>query len=358
MDKTTKFLGGLLAAQLLLAVWAFSGGTDLSVHRPDQPLLAFDPAEVTDIKVAGPEETEVALKRVADGWLLADAWNVPAKDGKITQLLDRLRDLKTGLAVATTSGAKERFEVADDKFERRITLLKGDETIATLYLGTSPGLRKIHARKSDDDVVYSVAFAAYEAPDKADDWLDAGLLHFKQSELEAIELDDLTLTKTRPKESEQAGVETDNGWTASGLAPGENLDQTKAGDLVRKLAQLDVRKVLGTEAKPDFQQDAPELRLKLRLSAAEPVSWTLSKPEQGEDYVLKSSQHPWYFGVAPWTAKPLLELAKQDAIVISPELSDKEQPDRETSDGNGTPGVVKTEDAGQAPEESTTQPKP
>jgi hypothetical protein len=353
MDKTTKLLGGLLAAQLVFAIWAFSAGTDLSVHRPDEPLLAFNSAEVTGIKVEGPDETGVSLSRVGDGWILTDTWNVPAKASKVTQLLDRLQNLKTGLAVATTGGAKERFAVADTQFERRITLVKGDEPLATLYLGTSPGLRKVHARRSDDDLVYSISFATYEASAKADDWLDAGILQFKEPELEAIELEDLTLTKSRSNESEQAEGDSDKGWTASGLEAGARLDQTKAVDLVRKLAQLDVRKVLGTEVKPDYQQDTPALLLNLRRSEVEPVTWTLSKPEQGDDYVLKSSQHPWYFGVASWIAEPLLELAKRDALIISPQPSAKER-----ADENGRQDEAETEVVRKTPEEPDSQSKP
>ena len=112
MDKT-KFLGVLLAAQLVLALWAFSSGSDLSAQRPDEPLLAFEPAAVTAIKIEGPEDDEIALGKSGDGWMLPGAWDAPADGAKVEQLLARLRGQKKGLAVATTSGALERFEVAE-----------------------------------------------------------------------------------------------------------------------------------------------------------------------------------------------------------------------------------------------------
>ncbi len=349
MDQTIKLLGGLLAVQLLLALWAFSGGSDLSVQRPEEPLLTFDAASVTAIKIEGSDGATITLSRSDQGWILPDAWNVPAKESKVEQLLQRLQNLKKGLAVATTSGAQARFEVAGDKFQRRITLSRGDDALSALYLGTAPGMRKIHARTADDGIVYSISFAAYEAAAKADDWLDSGLLRIAVSELDAIELDGFALTKLKGQGNAKDGAKIDQGWEASGLADNEQLDQSKVRELARKITQLDVRKVLGTDAKTEYRQDSPELKLTLKRTEGQPVIWTLSKPEKGEDYVLNSSEHPWYFEVASRGAKPLLEVAERDALIISPEPVDEakvsEMPEGEDSrqntpttagDGQGT----------------------
>lgn len=318
MDKSIKWLGGLLAAQLLFALLAFSGGTDLSAQRPDEPLITFEPAALTGIRIEGPDGESVSLAKSDSGWSMPDAANAPAKPSKVEQLLKRLHGLKKGLAMATTAGARTRFEVAEEKFQRRVTLLKDDEPLGDLYLGTSPGLRRIHARVGGDDPIYSAAFAAYEAPAQPDGWLDTELLRIAGSELEAIELDGLTLNRSKPVKDEEEGAGKPV-WSAVGLAQGETLNQEKARELAGKITGLTVSKVLGTEAKPEYRQDAPELVLTLRRSGGGPVTWSWSKPEKGEELVLKSSAHPWYFGVASWAGKPLLEAAARDALIESAE---------------------------------------
>lgn len=344
MEKYIKLLGGLLALQIVLAVWAFSGDSELSHRRSDQALVEFDQQVVDRIEVAGPEGALVTLGKHDQSWVLPDAWNAPVPEDKVNRLLDRLGGLRGGLAVATTRGASERFEVTENLFQRRITLSGGGDPLATLYLGTSPGLRKIHARGAEDEAVYAVAFSAYEAPVKADDWLDGGLLHFEEDKLVGVELPGLTLTRTVGKDQE---TDAQAGWSAPELAAGEGLDQVKVGDLVRKLARLDVRKVLGMEASPEYRQDDPRLTLMLRIEGSEPEAWVLSSPEAGEDLVVKSSRHPWYFAVASWSAKPLLEAAARAALITGG--------DEDRADEDGASSAVQADGPGGQEQEHVSE---
>ncbi len=316
MDKKINLLSGLLVLQLLLALWAFSGGSDLSAQRPDEPLLGFDKATVIRIKIEGPDGAAVTLSKTDEGWFLPDAWDVPVKDGKVGHLLNRLQHLKQGLPVATTAGAQVRFEVAEDKFQRRITLSTGPESMRVLYLGTSPGMRMIHARMAVAETVYATSFAAYEAPYKADDWLDTRLVQIDDSALQAIEINGLTLTKARSTNEDDKATEKPV-WTASGLAEGDNLDLQQANKLAASITALEVSKVLGIEAVAGYRQDSPELELSLMRTGSGSVSWVMSKPEQGDAYVLKSSDRPWYFEVPAWAANPLLQATK-DLVRKSP----------------------------------------
>jgi len=317
MNKTIGILGGLLAAQLLLALWVLSGDSDLSAQGAEGALLDFDPAAVTGIAIAGAEEAGVVLSKGDAGWTLPEAWDAPANSEKVKQLLQRLKGLEKGLAVATTAGARSRFEVTEEKFQRRITLNAGDKELGIIYLGTSPAMRKVHVRTADADPVYTVSLSAFEVPAKADDWLDSGLVQIPQSELESIELENLTLSRSKAEEGALS-------WETKDLAEGEQLDQAKAAELARKIAGLQVRGVLGTEADPKYRQETPELVLTLQRNGGKAVTWTLSKPEQGEEYVLKASEHPWYFGVAAWAAKPITETGRRSALMIVPETSASE----------------------------------
>ena len=65
-------------------------------------------------------------------------------------------------------------------------LEQGDSTVATLYFGTSPGLRQVHARSKTDKAVYTTNFATYEAPVKAADWEDKHVLELPRDKISAI----------------------------------------------------------------------------------------------------------------------------------------------------------------------------
>ena len=55
--------------------------------------------------------------------------------------------------VANTASTRERFEVTEENHQRHIVAKAGDDTVADIYLGTSPGYRKTHARRTGEDEI-------------------------------------------------------------------------------------------------------------------------------------------------------------------------------------------------------------
>lgn len=86
---------------------------------------------------------------------------------------------------------------------------RGDETLATLYLGTSSGVREVHLRTSEDDAVDAAELGVHEAPPKAADWEDKTVLQIPQAEIEKIILSYLTLTR-RPGNVDDDGSKTES----------------------------------------------------------------------------------------------------------------------------------------------------
>ena len=84
--------------------------------------------------------------------------------------------LKSSISKITSESSRERFEVTRDSNQRHIQLFGAEETIGELFLGTSPGYRRVHARAGGADEVYSIDFSTFEVPVGKDDWLDKDLL--------------------------------------------------------------------------------------------------------------------------------------------------------------------------------------
>ena len=317
MRKMIGLLAVLLAAQLLLAVGLSYTGPDLAARRPDTPLFDLAGRSVDRLVIDGPDKQQLVLTRQGEDWVLPGNGGFPADSGKVKGLLERLQGLKHGLAVATTGGAQTRFKVSDAAFERRVQLAQGDETLATLYFGTSPGLRQVHARTKDDDAVYTTEFSNYEAPLKPGDWEDQAVLQFPRDEIESMDPGPVTLARapdsTAPADGKPKPAAT--GWSGTGLGAGEAVNQASADDLASQLAGLTIGSVLGREARPDYGLDQPALVVRVTRRGGKTIEYRLGKHDKA--YVLKASTRPEYFHLAANTAAALIRAAGRNQLVVA-----------------------------------------
>lgn len=192
MTKLKTWLSGLLALQLVLALGLFLINQNQQQANAGEPLLIADAKTLSKL-VIGDNETNIDLANQNDKWTLPGLKDLPANQNKIERLLTSLTDLKSGWPVATTASSHERFEVAKDKFQKRIQLYNGDQQLADLYIGTSPGFRKVHIRKASDDAVYTAKLNSYEILANNEEWLDKTLLSV--DEVKAIKTPAFSLSK-------------------------------------------------------------------------------------------------------------------------------------------------------------------
>ena len=382
MGKTLGLLAALLLAQLALAAFLFMRGSGFGAVQPDAPLITFDPAVVDRVTIQDGSGAQVELVKRDGQWRLPGHFDFPASASKVEALLKDLQGLRTRLPVSTSPEAFTRFKVAADQFERRIDLRQGDQELAVLYLGDSPGFKRLFARGGQGEAVFEVAYAAHQAGAKANDWTDKGLFALTSDQIAGLTLNGMVLTKTKAgngsqedsedkvsgqggqdrkgensgpgglvskaEDSDQHGQDPDaedggqirkaeGGGQAGQVGPdrwvleGETteIDQVKAGDLVRAAANLNYLEVLGTEAKPAYQMDNPVVRLTVQPREGKPREFLIAKLADSEDYVLKASDHPWYFKVGAWAVKRLEEASKEQLLLaaVSPATSPEPAPE-------------------------------
>ncbi len=281
MNGRVTQLSVLLALQLVVIAGVLATGAGLG-DAAQKPLLQFDPETVDSLRVEDGDDA-VVIAREGGGWRLEDGH--PAQADKVETMLERLADLPAVWPVATSASAVERFEVAEEKHQRHLVLTSGDDTVAELYLGTSPGYRRVHARRGDDDAVYSVELANYELPVKPGDWLDKTLLQ-AQGEITAVGRGDAWRLSR--------GAE---GWTVDGRA----ADQDAADGLVTRLREL---RVTGLA---DAPPDEATLAAELSISDGEgEYSLRVFGDADGADYVVASDRRDGYFRLASFVADQLL----------------------------------------------------
>jgi len=175
MKARNQKLAVLLIVQLFIAAGLFFEGHSGDPEAAQATLLGADPAEIDGIIISDSAENKVTLKKTGEVWHLPDYYNLPITPGKVESIIDKLSNSRAGWPVATTSAAQIRFEVAEDKHQRHVRLLKGSKDLAALYIGTSPGFRKVHVRLSDADEIHAVVLNTFEFPAQAKEWFDKNL---------------------------------------------------------------------------------------------------------------------------------------------------------------------------------------
>ncbi len=326
MQKTVKLLAALLAVQLVLAVSMSFSAPDLAAARPNTPLLNLGGHTPDRLEIDGPDQQHLLLAKHDKLWVLPDTENFPADQSKVEHLISLLQGLRRGFAVATTAGAQKRFKVSDTHYERKLVLAGDGSTLATLYLGTSPGVRRVHARTAKDDAVYTTQLGTYDVPLSAENWEDKALLHLPAADIEQIDLAGLDLSRLPSSAStanKTGAPGADRPWTAKGLPDGEALNQAHTADLVQEVATLNFASVLGSKALPGYALQAPQLTFKVERKNGSTLSYRLGRRGQEKDYVLKVSNRPEYFRLTGASGDALIKAAGRDQLVSARAAPDK-----------------------------------
>ncbi|MBF0382484.1 MAG: DUF4340 domain-containing protein [Magnetococcales bacterium] len=310
MEKTIRNLTALLVGQIFLAGVLLFSGNNLEAIIPEHPLLALGKEKIDKIVIEADVNSKLILKQKDNRWILPDHYNFPADTKKVESLLDRLKSVKRGLPVTKSKGALSRFKVSDDSFERRISLAAKEQNLATLYLGTSPSMRQIHARNSDDKEVFSIKFAAHQAPVNKKDWEDKSVLQIPEADIEKIIVAGFAISQQTTK-----GETPTKQWLAESLNKGELLQDDNVETLVRELANLRIDHVLGIKDEERYGLNKPQLQLSLTQKGEGSVEYKINKIQDESIYVLKASTRPEYFALPEYAGKKLVENSNREKLI-------------------------------------------
>ena len=231
--KTIQILTGLLAVQVLLFALLFlskQGGGEFS---KSQKLLNVDVDSLTAISVAG-EGKNLELKKVDGSWQLPGYFDFPASEPKVRDIVGQLAGFKVHWPVGSTMIAAKQFKVIDDQFERKVDFVAGDSK-TTLYIGSSPSFKKVHARVDPSENTYSIDFNAFDIPHESSGWMDKKYFEIKRTDVKSLSVNGMTL------ENKEGSFEL------SDLADGKEMDVIKVNPLMSAALSPDFEEVLGRE---------------------------------------------------------------------------------------------------------------
>jgi hypothetical protein len=279
MTGLNKILALVLLAQMGLLAWAFWPAARDNDDAAQAPLLALG-QDSTSRVVISDNETGVALARGESGWRLPEYHDLPVDQTRFARVLDELPALARGWPLAQTRAAKIRFEVSADNFQRRIEYYAAEQNEGTLFLGTSPGFRKVHTRINDEDAVYAVEFNTFDLPTTAAEWLDKTLLQAGQ--LKSVQGLDYTIHRDGERWLDSSGDVADP-------AAADALSNSLGSLLVTAAASMDIAALLEDMAVPPtltVETDSGSLEFRLY--------------EMEEERYIKRSDIPVYFSLAAY----------------------------------------------------------
>ena len=291
-------LAGILAVQVLIVavIWLLS----LQGPATPEPFLQFDRATVDRLVLSTADES-IELQREDDLWLMPDG--NPADERKIDRVLERLEDVAGDWPVATSESTAKRFEVTEDTFQKHVSVFAGEESLADIYLGTSPSFRKAHARSVKGGPVYAIDFSNHEASTTLNSWLEKSLLR-PTGPITAFEhVGNYTLT------------DGEDGWES---LPESELDVSKVRSYMDRFESLTVFEL----SEAEIGDNEPRAQFEI---TDEDGSYTLTVYyiEDSEDWVVQSDRHVSNYGLASYVGSELVK----DLVELAP---DEEETDEVT----------------------------
>lgn len=282
MRRAVPILTLLLVAQLALVAVLYSGGSG-SQAAPAQPLAEFDPKAVDAVEITMGDGTSLRIERGDQGWRLPSAEGFPAKSSRVEQLVNRMNGLGGGLPVARTEGARDRFRLAADDFERHITLMADGKKVADVYFGESAGTGRVYARARGRNIIYEAEFPMWQTKAKESGWYDPSTFAVNTANVQQLELADFTLRRGDGGE----GWQVDNGGAV------QEAQRQKAAQLVQNL----VRPKITGVARAEPPAGEPDQAYTVVTSEGDEIRFRYFNTEDGGAHLYRSDQ-PWRYEVA------------------------------------------------------------
>lgn len=277
-----RYVTGLLLALLLqgLVTAAVFWPEEMRTSNRERPvLLPVDPFAIHRFTVSDEYDNLAVVERAGGRWVLPQLGGLPADAQAVETLMTALGSAAEAWPVADSAAARQRFQVADYLFQRRLDI-SGSGRKETVLLGTSPGFRKVHARNINQGEIYSISFNTYDSPALAGGWLDPALLQVR-APLSII--------------SDGYSLSRDNEGWRTGL--GEVPDERELDALLGALRTLQIDGVADEDTQRDLADAEADLVMSINSLGGET---TLELFTLGEVHYIMSSAYPFFFSLGAW----------------------------------------------------------
>ena len=280
MNRAGIFLLLLLVMQLALTAVLYRDDRDSAGTQSAAALVNVGTNVIEELLIEDSMGGSVLLRKAADLWLLPELGNLPAKPEMVEKALLKLTIEDPGLSVAHTLASRQRFQVAHYHYRRKITLNSLNRAVGAVFLGTSPGFRKVHARNEKRDSIYSVDLNLFDIPLQPGKWLEPRLLQVRAPV--QITADGYSLERS-------AGE-----WR---MGTGAKPDQRELQALLDALRNIQVQGIATDETKQAVSRREADLILQVTGLA---TNTELKLFKLGQEHFISSDEYPLLFRISAY----------------------------------------------------------
>ena len=307
MTRQQRILAGVLVFQLVLSVlvfWPRQGGS--AAAEPVFPDLK--PEDVVSLTITDDQGKSLTLARKGDGWVLPAADDFPVKETTVTSILEKLTRLNRVTLVTRTADSHKQLKVAEDVFMRRLDFKTADGTSHTVFLGTAPRYTATHFRVDGETETYQTTeLATWELNTQPNNWIDTTYVDLDAAQLEKVTLENAQGTFVLVRDGDT--------WTLADLGEGEEIAPGKTNALVRNATSLTVLEPLGKTEQVSYGLAEPKAVVTLEMQDGTVHTLTVgAESAEGDSYVVKYSDSPYYVRVASYAVKAMVENGHQDFL--------------------------------------------
>ena len=249
MNRLITICALLLAVQLGLAAWTHLRVPADQAGPVQGAVLAVDTGAVDELLLEDSAGARLVLKKAGEGWMLPGLADFPADTARVQALVERVASLQRSWPEATTVEAAGRFQVAADRFERRLTLRGAGKDLGRVFLGSSAGLRRVYLRAEGDQDIFAVELAGRDQETDPNSWIDTAVLRLTPDQVARIDLPGFSL------------IRHNDALVVEGLGANEEMVAASRDSLVERITTLAVRGVLKADDPAAASLDNPVLRL-------------------------------------------------------------------------------------------------
>lgn len=311
----------LQAATLLVITLVSDDGPG---RREPRDLVDWSVADVSAIVIENPDADEPLRLEKRDGdWVVASADGFPARTTLIADddenaedrsgLLDKLVRIEVDRTVVRQAENHGVLRVADDDFERRLTVEgPGGKVLGRTLLSRAPDGRSTYVRRDGEDEVYEtdeVTVWLVSADPAA--WVTATFLDENEDDVVkltarhgATAVDYVFERRPVPGE-ENAGSETETATEWWQTSPVERrADQKTVDGILGKCCQMSLTGILGKTEPDGGAYDAADVFTIELEGGAKHVLKVGAKRDDGDTHVKLESSEYW-FVVSDWGVRGL-----------------------------------------------------
>ena len=305
MNRLITICALLLAVQLGLAAWTHLRVPADQAGPVQGAVLNVDTATVDELLLEDSAGARLVLKKAGEGWMLPGLADFPADTARVQALVERVASLQRSWPEATTVEAAGRFQVAADRFERRLTLRGAGKDLGRVFLGSSAGLRRVYLRAEGDQDIFAVELAGRDQELDPNSWIDTAVLRLAPDQVARIDLPGFSLTRH------------EDALVVEGLAENEEMVAASRDSLVERITTLAVHPVQGEVRDYRFGQvEAPP----------EPSAEGQEAQPSAPRFVLRVSGHAHLFEVDSWQVEEIRHLNRAALVQAKTAPATSDQP--------------------------------